>query len=153
MRKGDGSTRLVLAERHALFSETLKAVLEAEPDMCVVGSANDGRSLLVLVEKLKPDVVVLAADLPNGGLDLTSILKRSVPGITVLVIVNGPDDDLLDAALIAGADGCLTRGSTLLDLIHGIRTLNQGGRFLTPKMVDRVIERMLRLPNLLEIES
>ena len=145
MDNGEGPIRLVLAEGRALFCETMKAVLEREPDMEVVEVARDGHSALVTSGRVRPDVLVLDAALPNGdGLELTSVLKERHPGIAILYVAERPDEESLDAALAAGADGYLTKDSALIDFVHAIRTLARGERVIPPTMLGGVIERMLR---------
>jgi DNA-binding NarL/FixJ family response regulator len=135
----------VIAEGRALFCETMKTVLEGEPDMRVEALANDGHSALVLSEELKPDVLVLDGNLPNGdGLEMTSTLKQRIPETRILFVAEEPDDGSLDAALLAGADGYLTKDGTLGDFVEGIRILARGEQFIPPTMLGGVIERMLR---------
>ena len=145
MEKSDGPIRLVIAEGRALFCETMKTVLEAEPDMRVEALANEGHSALVLSEELKPDVLVLDGNLPNGdGLEMTTALKKRLPETRILFVAEESDDELLDASLLAGADGYLTKDGTLDDFVEGIRTLARGEQFIPPTMLGGVIERMVQ---------
>jgi DNA-binding NarL/FixJ family response regulator len=145
VEKSDGPIRLVIAEGRALFCETMKTVLEAEPDMRVQALANEGHSALVLSEELKPDVLVLDGNLPNGdGLEMTTALKKRLPATRILFVAEESDDELLDASLLAGADGYLTKDGTLDDFVEGIRTLARGEQFIPPTMLGGVIERMVR---------
>jgi len=145
VEKEDGLIHLVIAESRALFCETMKAVLEGEPDMRVEALANEGHTALMLSEELKPDVLVLDGNLPNGdGLAMTTMLKKRLSETRVLFVAEGPDEELLDAALLAGADGYVTKDGTLDDFVAGIRTLARGEQFIPPTMLGGVIERMLR---------
>ncbi len=145
MEESDCSIRLVIAEGRALFCETIEIVLEAEPDMRVEALANEGHSALMLSEELKPDVLVLDGNLPNGdGLEMTTAIKKSLPTTRVLFLAEESDDELVDASLHAGADGYVTKDGTLDDFIEGIRTLARGEQFIPPTMLGGVIERMLR---------
>jgi len=145
VEKSDGPIRLVIAEGRALFCETMKTVLEVEPDMRVVALANEGHSVLMLSEELKPDVLVLDGNLPNGdGLEMTTALKKRLPATRILFVAEESDDELLDASLLAGADGYLTKDGTLDDFVEGIRTLARGEQFIPPTMLGGVIERMLQ---------
>lgn len=145
MKKGDHRIRLVIAEGRVLFCETIKTVLEGEPDMRVEAVAHEGHGALVWSKELKPDVLVLDGSIPNGdGLQMTAAIKEDLPATSVLFVAEGPDEELLDAALLAGADGYLTKDGTLDDFVEGIRTLARGEQFIPPKMLGGVIERMLR---------
>jgi DNA-binding NarL/FixJ family response regulator len=145
METSDRPIRLVIAEGRALFCETMKTVLEDEPDMRVDALANEGHSALVLSEELKPDVLVLDGNLPNGdGLEMMTLLKKRLPATRILFVAEQQDEELLDAALLAGADGYLTKDGTLHDFVEGIRTLARGEQFIPPTMLGGVIERMLR---------
>jgi RNA polymerase sigma factor (sigma-70 family) len=143
--ESNGPIRLVIAEGRALFCETMKFVLEGEPDMRVDGLATEGHSAVMLSEELKPDVLVLDGNLPNGdGLEMTAALKKSLPSTRILFIAGERDDELLDAALLAGADGYVTKDGSLDDCVEGIRALARGEQFIPPTMLGGVIERMLR---------
>lgn len=145
MKKGNGPIRLVIAEGRALFCETMKTVLDGEPDMRVEALATEGHSAVVLAKELEPDVVVLDGSLPNGdGLEMTTVIKEGLPATRVLFVAEQPDDEVLDAALLAGADGYLTKDGTLDEFVEGIRTLARGEQFIPPTMLGGVIERMLR---------
>jgi DNA-binding NarL/FixJ family response regulator len=123
----------------------MKTVLEAEPDMRVEALANEGHSAFVLSEELKPDVLVLDGNLPNGdGLEMTTALKKRLPATRILFVAEESDDELLDASLLAGADGYLTKDGTLDDFVEGIRTLARGEQFIPPTMLGGVIDRMVR---------
>jgi DNA-binding NarL/FixJ family response regulator len=98
-----------------------------------------------LSEELKPDVLVLDGNLPNGdGLEMTTALKKRLPATRILFVAEESDDELLDASLLAGADGYLTKDGTLDDFVEGIRTLARGEQFIPPTMLGGVIERMVR---------
>ncbi|MGH2699409.1 MAG: response regulator [Actinomycetota bacterium] len=132
----------MIAEGRALFCETMKAVLEGEPDLRVEALASEWHTALALSEELRPDVLVLDGNLPDGdGPEMTAVVKKRRPGTGVLFVAESPDEELLDAALLAGADGFLTKDGTLLDLIHEIRALARGLRFRPPPMADRVMEQ------------
>jgi DNA-binding NarL/FixJ family response regulator len=153
VEKNDGPISLVIAEGRALLCETIKVVLEGEPDLRVEALATEWHTALVLSAEVKPDVLVLDGNLPDGdGLEMITILKNRQPGIRVLFVAEGSDEGLLDAALRAGADGFVTRDGTLFDLINEIRALAHRGRFPLPSMPHRVMEGTTRLPTLLEKE-
>jgi len=140
----DHPIHLIIAGARAPFCETMKTVLEGEPEMRVVALAHEGHGTIVLAEELRPDVVILVGNLPHGdGLEMTTVLKELLPETRILLIAEEQSDELLDAALFAGVDGYLTKDGSLADLGAGIRTLARGEQLIPPSMLGGVIDRML----------
>jgi DNA-binding NarL/FixJ family response regulator len=145
VKKTEGPIRVVIAEGRGLFCETIKIVLDGEPDMCVQAFAHEGPSALELSEELRPDVLVLDGNLPNGdSLEMTTALKKRQSAMRILFVAEKSDDELIDASLLAGADGYLSKDATLDDFVEGIRSLARGEQFIPSTMLGGVLERLLR---------
>jgi DNA-binding NarL/FixJ family response regulator len=105
--------------------------------------SHEGRSAFELSEELKPDVLVLDGNLPNGdSLEMTTLLKKHLRAVRILFVAEETVNELIVASLLARADGCLTKDTTLDDFVEGIRTLARGEQFVPATMLGGVVERL-----------
>jgi DNA-binding NarL/FixJ family response regulator len=120
---------VLIADDHAIVRQALRAVLEAEADIAVVGEARDGREAVAQAARLKPDVVVMDVAMPRmNGIEATTRIARTLPKTGVLALSIHSGEDFAAALRKAGAKGYLlkeTAGSTLIDAVRAIR---RGGR-------------------------
>lgn len=131
---------ILLADDHALVRQGLRALLEAEERFRVVGEAGDGLEALHLVEKLKPDVVVLDLMMPNlNGLEATRRLSRQYQHTKIIILSMYDDEGFVLEALRNGASGYVLKDSTSDDLILAIREVAAGRHYLSPPLSDRAI--------------
>ena len=122
--------RVLLAEDHAIVREGLRALLDAQPDMEVVGEAADGREALDAAKALGPDVVVMDISMPGlNGARATEAIRRDCPGTRVLALTMHEDKGYLRQLVQAGASGYLLKRAASQDLIHALR--GRGGRHLS----------------------
>jgi two-component system, NarL family, response regulator NreC len=131
--------RVLLVDDHAVLRAGLKALLDAEPDMRVVGEANTGEAALERVEMLKPDVVVMDLSMPGmGGLEATRTIAGQ--GTRVLVLTMHAEDEYLLAVLEAGGSGYVRKTSADQDLTHAIRTVARDEVFLYPTAAKLLLQ-------------
>ena len=140
--------RVLLVEHHRLVREGVRLLLEHEPDLVVVGEADDGAAGLRLLARLAAeravDVVVTAIALPQlDGLELTRRAKALAPGIPVVLLTMHDGDDYLRGMLAAGADGYVLKQTTGQDLCAAIRAVMRGEPGLSPAVAGRLL-RLLR---------
>ena len=134
----DNSVRMkkiavLLVDDHAVVRQGLRALLEAEGDMVVVGEAENGREAVVLTKKTLPDVVVMDLAMPGlNGLEATRQIVRNVPSTKVLVLTSYGDDDYVTQLMEAGAMGYLLKQTAAGDLLKAIREVQRGQRILQP---------------------
>jgi DNA-binding NarL/FixJ family response regulator len=96
--------RVLVADDHRLFAESLTIMLEVEPTIEVVGHAADGREAVALAAILRPDVIVMDLDMPvMDGIEATAGVRRSAPGARVVIVTGSRDDRDAERALEAGA--------------------------------------------------
>src|SRR5664279_2454008 len=134
---------VLLVDDHAVVRQGLRALLEAEGDMVVVGEADDGRAAVVLAKKTLPDVVVMDVAMPGmNGLEATRQIVRNVPSAKVLVLTSYGEDDYVAQMMEAGAMGYLLKQSAATDLLRAIREVRAGKEFFSP-----VIAKHLRQQN------
>lgn len=132
--------RIILADDHKIVRQGVKALLEGEPDLKIVGEAADGREALAMVEKLRPDVLVtdLLMDGTNG-IRATRQVKKRFPDTTVIVLSMYANVAYVAEAVRAGASGYVLKGSDLADLIHAIRNARNGNLFLSAPLSEAAI--------------
>lgn len=137
--------RILIADEQSLFREAVKVVLEAEPDLQVVGEARDGIQAVAEAERARPDVALLDAGLPNrDGLRATFLIKERVPECQVLVLSGEEDHRILVGALEAGASGYLTKECPLSELIDATRAIHRGETLVPPRMLGTLLSRLIR---------
>jgi len=125
--------RVVLADDHTVVRAGLKAVLGTAKDIDVVGEAKDGREAIALVDRFKPDVVVM--DLSMGGMDGTAATKEIVgKGVStrVLILTMHPEEDYLVPLLEAGAAGYLVKSAADRELVDAVRAVAKGDVYVRP---------------------
>jgi len=134
-------TRVVVADDQALVRAGLKMVLEAEPDIEVVGEAADGHEVLDVARRSSPDVVLMDIRMP--GLDGLEASRRLLAGDSpprILVLTTFDEEEYLYEALRAGTSGFLLKVSPPEQLIGAIRTVAAGNALIDPAVTRRVIE-------------
>ena len=133
--------RVVLADDHTVVRQGLKVLLEAEPNIEVVGSAETGRQAVQLVRKLLPDIVVMDIAMPGlNGLEATRQIVREVPSTKVLILSAYGDDEYVHQLTQAGADGYLLKQTAASDLVRGVFQVKQGNSFFSPAISRRLSE-------------
>lgn len=143
----DGSRvwRILIVEDHALLRAGLKALLAHEPDLEIVGEADNGRDGVRAVAALRPDLVLMDLSIPGmNGIEAIGEIRRRCEDTRVIVLTIHKTDEYIHAALQAGARGYVLKDSTHDELHTAIRTVLSGKTFLSPDVSDRVISTYLR---------
>jgi len=134
--------RVIVAEDHATIREGLKLIINAQSDMEVVADAEDGRTAIELAQKLQPDVALMDISMPGlNGLKATAKLKECCPDVQVLAVTRHKDDGYLQQVLRAGASGYVLKQSPPAELLHAIRAVANGGKYLDPALAGKVMGR------------
>jgi DNA-binding NarL/FixJ family response regulator len=132
---------ILLADDHTVVRQGLKALLEAQPDMAVVGEAANGRQAMQIARKLAPDVVVMDIAMPSlNGLEATRQIIRSIPTAKVLILSSYNDDEYVSQLTEAGAAGYLLKQTAATDLIRAIREVRKGKAFFSPAVSKRLLD-------------
>jgi DNA-binding NarL/FixJ family response regulator len=141
-------TRIVIADDEALVRGGLRMILEAQPDLEVVGEAADGREALVRVRELTPDLVLMDIRMPKlDGLDATRrLLAGSEGSPKVLVLTTFDLDEYVYEAIRAGASGFLLKSAPPADLVQGVRSVMAGDALLAPAITRRLLDRFIQRP-------
>src|SRR3954470_9686886 len=132
--------RVLLAEDHAVVREGLKTLLDAQPDLEVVGEAADGLEALALAKDLVPEVVVMDISMPGlNGARATEAIRRECPGTRVLALTMHEDKGYLRLLVQAGASGYLLKRAASRGLIHAIRAVAAGGACIDSALAGDVL--------------
>jgi two-component system response regulator DevR len=139
--------RLVIVDDHEMVREGIRAILAGEPDLKVVGEAASASKLLELVERTKPDVVLLDARLPGmSGPDACAQLMQHYPELQVLIVSTYTDDELVRACIAAGARGYVVKDIDRFELKAAIRSVNRGEGVVSPVVAGRVLDQLRAAP-------
>lgn len=134
--------KVLLADDHTVVRQGLRALLEAERDITVVGEAANGREAVQMTKKLLPDVVVMDIAMPNlNGLEATRQIAKEVPSARLLVLSSYNDDEYVHQITGAGATGYLLKQTAATDLIKAVREARRGNAFFSPVISRRLVER------------
>lgn len=137
------SITVLLADDEPLVRAGLRAVLEAQPDIDVVGEASDGAAVVPLVRQLRPDVVAMDVRMPLlDGIEATRQVLRTVdPSPRILVVTTFENDEYVYQALQAGADGFLLKRSRPAEIVHAVRVVAGGDSLLFPASMRSLATR------------
>lgn len=133
-------TTIVLADDHHVVRQGLRALLVAEPGLQVIGEAGDGLEALAVVERLKPQVLVLDLMLPGlHGLEVARQVARRLPQIRVIILSMYANEAYVLEALRHGAAGYVLKGATATDLVRAVHEVVAGRRYLSPPLSEHAI--------------
>ncbi len=139
------SIRILLADDHTILRNGIRALLEDEPGMSVVGEAEDGRAAVGLACQLKPDVLIMDIAMPLlNGLEASRQIKQQCPDVKVLILTMHDNEEYIRQVLEAGAMGYILKDAAARELISAIRTVYRGEAVLSPAVTRLVIEDYLR---------
>ena len=129
--------RILIADDHAIVRRGLKHIVSEQPDMTVVGEAENARQVLDLVRTDEWDVIVLDINMPGrSGLEVLKELRREHPKLPVLVLSVHPEDQYGVRVLKAGAAGYLTKDSAPDELVQAIRKVHRGGKYVSASLAE-----------------
>jgi DNA-binding NarL/FixJ family response regulator len=130
----------MVVDDHPIVRQGLVSVLEDEDDLEVVGAADSAVEALRMVQRLRPDVMLLDLEMPElDGVDAIPQLLAAVPGLGVLVFTAYDTDERVLGAVRAGARGYLLKGASAEEIARGIRTVHSGGSYLEPRVASKLM--------------
>lgn len=133
--------RVVLADDHKIIREGLRAILSGQPDIDVVGDANDGLSAIEQVRQLKPDVIVMDINMPTmNGIDAARRISEIRNQTRVIILSMHSNNEHIFQALKAGARGYLLKESSGLEIADAIRCVHDDGRYMSQAITNAVVE-------------
>jgi DNA-binding NarL/FixJ family response regulator len=138
------SITVFLADDHAVVRDGLRHLLEAQPDIKVVGDAADGRLTLHLIEQLHPNVAVMDIAMPElNGIEATRKIRTDCPSTQVIILSIYSTEEHVSRALQAGARGYVLKESAGIEVVNAVRSVHSGHHYLSQKLSDRLIDDYL----------
>jgi two-component system NarL family response regulator len=138
-----GAIRVMVADDHPILLEGLVVTINRQPDMTVVGQAEDGREAVRLFAQLAPDVGVLDLRMPvMGGIEATAAIRAVSPQARIVILTMFASDEDIYQALRAGARGYQLKEATIEELICCIRTVHEGRTCIPPAIATKLAERV-----------
>ena len=136
--------RVLIADDHAVLRAGLNRLLNAEPDVEVIGEAGDGEEAISKTVELAPDVLLLDITMPRvGGIDVIRMIKAKNLPVAILVLTMHEDEEYLRESLKAGALGYIPKKAAEAELISAIRAVHRGEIYLYPSMVKPLVEKAI----------
>ncbi len=133
--------KVIIADDQELIRQSLQIVLETKEDIEVIGTAKDGREVISLVRKEKPDVILMDVRMPEmDGVQCTKIIKDQYPQIKIIILTTFDDDEFVFSALKHGASGYLLKGISMDELEQAIHTVHAGGAMINPDVATKVVD-------------
>ncbi len=134
------SISVFIADDHVLLRDGLRALLNKQAGIEVVGGASDGLEAQRLIKELKPDVVLMDINMPGqGGIEATRQLQQDCPEISILMLTLHEDKNLLQEALQAGASGYIVKRASESELLNAIEAVTRGDIYIHPAMTRALL--------------
>ncbi len=138
-----GNIRVLIVDDHAIVRKGVRALLEIEPGLEVVGEAGDGREAVTMAAQLRPDVILMDLVMPEmDGIEATRQISARLPEIRILVLTSFAADDKVFPAIKAGALGYLLKDSGPEELVQAIRQVHRGESSLHPAIARKVLREL-----------
>jgi len=132
--------RVLVADDHPVFRSGMLALLSSSAGIEVVGEAETGEQAIALAAELRPDVVLMDLQMPGtGGIEATRRILAVSPEVRVLVVTMYEDDDLVFAALKAGARGYVLKGASPTDVVRAVQVAGDGEAIFSPSIAEHLI--------------
>jgi DNA-binding NarL/FixJ family response regulator len=140
----ESQLKIALVEDHAILREGLKALIEVEPDLRVIGEAGNADNGFTIANTLKPDLVITDLALPGrSGISLITELRKIHHTMKLLVLTAHHTEEYIRAALKAGANGYVLKDASRIELLQGIRAVAAGRQFLCEAVSANIVSRYL----------
>ncbi len=136
--------RVIIVEDHTIVREGLRAMLDSDPALEVIGESQDGHASLKLIEKLSPDLVLMDLSMPKlNGIEAIRQAKRIRPETKIIVLTVNKSEQSILAAYDAGANGYVLKDATRKELMDAIKYVIKGNTYICPAISGKVIEGFL----------
>ncbi len=140
-------TRVLIADDHAIVRAGLRTLIGAEAGLELVGEAAGGYEAIAMVEKTRPDVLVLDLSMPDlDGISVTRNIKPRFPDLRILVLTLHEDEALLKEAIKAGAFGYVLKRAAEAELISAIQVILRGDLYIDPSMIRSLLGEPAQVP-------
>ena len=145
-RKQILKTKILLADDHKIMRAGLRSILEKQPDMEILGEAQNGLVALQLAKKLRPDLIIMDISMPDlNGIEATSRILAELSGLRVLALSMHADRGFLIKMLKAGASGYLLKDCASEELIDAVHVIMKNRLYISPAMVDDMVRGYVQM--------
>jgi DNA-binding NarL/FixJ family response regulator len=135
------SIKIIISPNDAVFSESIRLLIQNHPDMEVIGEAKDGKTAIYMILELSPDVVIIDVNLPDmNGIDTIGKITARFPDVKIIARLVHPDRQLVSRIFKAGASGYLLKDCLCDDVEHAVRTVMKNNISLSAKKIDTYID-------------
>lgn len=136
--------KLLMVDDHEIVRAGLRMLLQAQPDIEIVGEVSNGRDAITKTKELAPDIVLMDISLPDlDGFEATRQIKRTSPNVAILALTMHESEEYFFKMLNAGASGYVPKKAAPTDLVAAIRTVYEGGVFLYPSVAKALVHDFL----------
>lgn len=137
--------KVLLADDHTILRDGIRSLIEDEPDMEVIGEAEDGITVVKLAETLQPDVILMDIAMPLlNGLEATRQIRKNNPRAKILILTMHENEEYIRQVLAAGAMGYILKDAAARELLGAIRAVNKGEVVLSPAITRLIVTDYLR---------
>ena len=144
---GSQTYKVLIADDHTILREGLRALLEASPDITVIGEASDGHEAVLMANALTPDVVLIDLSMPKiNGTEAIEMMRKRNPDLRIIALTVHRTEEYVRATLDAGANGYVLKDDTRNELISSIHAVIQGKTYLSPSICGQLVNGYLE-PN------
>lgn len=134
------SIRIILVDDHGIMRQGLCSLLESQPDIEVIGQADDGYNAIELVREMQPDIVITDVTMPNlNGMDATRQITALFPKVKVIGLSGHADNYFAAAMLKAGASAYVLKNCLFDELLAAIQVVSRGGRYLSNEVTKGMV--------------
>jgi two-component system NarL family response regulator len=138
--------RVLLADDHTIVRKGVAQILSEQPDIRVIAQASDGTSAIEMYRRERPDVALLDLRMPGlEGVEVVTALRQEFSEAVLVMLTTYDTDDDIDRALKAGAKGYLLKDVAPADLVACVRTVHQGGTWISQVIASRLVARMTQV--------
>jgi two-component system response regulator NreC len=136
--------KLLMVDDHEIVRAGLRMLLQAQPDIQIVGEADNGRDAVAKARELQPDIVLMDISLPDiDGFEATRQIKRALPNVAILALTMHESDEYFFKMLNAGASGYVPKKAAPTDLVTAIHMIHEGGVFLYPALAKSLVREYM----------
>lgn len=129
--------KIVIADDHTLFLDSLKVMLSTEEEISVIGTANDGKQLLELIQNMAPDIVLMDISMPHmNGIDATEIIRKEYPDIKVVALSMFQQKDYIVKMVNLDVHGYILKDEKADNFVKAIQKIYNGGQFFSKGVLD-----------------
>jgi two-component system, NarL family, response regulator NreC len=138
-------TRIIIADDHSVVRSGLRLLLQSSPDFTVIAEAEDGEEAVALVDRHKPDVVIMDISMPKlNGIEATGIMKQNDPDMKIIILTVHEDEEYVYQMLRAGASGYVLKSAGKKEIFAAIESALSGERFFSPGISKLIIEGFIK---------